>query len=183
MSAESTPAAMGQAPLDPREPRVLETLTALARDRAHRDLAGRLAELSRFVAEDARDLDADLGDAMPASGGNVVVASAKHLLARGGKRLRPICVILASRVGRGFDARARELAIAVELVHAATLLHDDVVDDSPTRPARCAGRAHALRQRRQHLRGRLAPRGRAAARPAGERRRHARSAARRRSRR
>jgi octaprenyl-diphosphate synthase len=36
--------------------------------------------------------------------------------------------MLASRVGAGFDARGLDLAIAVELVHAATLLHDDVVD-------------------------------------------------------
>jgi octaprenyl-diphosphate synthase len=39
-----------------------------------------------------------------------------------------MCVALAARTGDGFGPAARELAIAVELVHAATLLHDDVVD-------------------------------------------------------
>ncbi|MBC7171007.1 MAG: polyprenyl synthetase family protein, partial [Polyangiaceae bacterium] len=54
--------------------------------------------------------------------------SGHHLLAQGGKRLRPMCVALASRVGSGFSPAARELGVAIELVHCATLLHDDVVD-------------------------------------------------------
>jgi len=53
---------------------------------------------------------------------------AGQLLARGGKRLRPMCVALASKLGTGFDARALDLAVSAELVHNATLLHDDVVD-------------------------------------------------------
>jgi octaprenyl-diphosphate synthase len=51
-----------------------------------------------------------------------------HLVALPGKRLRPLCVALAARTGGGFSAPARHLATAVELVHSATLLHDDVVD-------------------------------------------------------
>jgi len=65
--------------------------------------------------------------------GSTVEKGAKHLLERGGKRLRPLCVALAARTGQGFDERGCELAIAVELVHAATLLHDDVVDLGDTR--------------------------------------------------
>ncbi|MEZ4336232.1 MAG: polyprenyl synthetase family protein [Sandaracinaceae bacterium] len=64
---------------------------------------------------------------------SAVERSASHLLDLGGKRLRPMCVSLAARLGTGFDARAAELAVAVELVHAATLLHDDVVDLGRTR--------------------------------------------------
>ena len=56
-----------------------------------------------------------------------------HLISSGGKRIRPILLILATKL---CDEKAREfhnLAAAVELIHSATLLHDDVVDDSKTR--------------------------------------------------
>jgi octaprenyl-diphosphate synthase len=51
-----------------------------------------------------------------------------------------MCVALAAKVGDGLDAPARQLAIAVELVHTATLLHDDVVDVADTRRAQPTAR-------------------------------------------
>jgi octaprenyl-diphosphate synthase len=73
-------------------------------------------------------------------GARVVHKAAHHLLDLRGKHLRPMCVALASRFGDGFTPRARGLAVAVELVHTATLLHDDVVDLANHRrgqPAAC----------------------------------------------
>ena len=70
----------------------------------------------------------------------MVQQAAHHLLDLRGKHLRPLCVALASRFGEGFTPRARGLAVAVELVHSATLLHDDVVDLAERRrgePAAC----------------------------------------------
>ena len=65
-----------------------------------------------------------------------------HLLRAGGKRLRPALVVLTSRVGTP-GARATDLAAAaIELVHLATLYHDDVMDGSETR--RGVPTAHAL---------------------------------------
>ena len=56
-----------------------------------------------------------------------------HLLKAGGKRLRPALVMLTSRAGQP-GARATDLAAAaVELVHLATLYHDDVIDGTDTR--------------------------------------------------
>jgi octaprenyl-diphosphate synthase len=90
-------------------------------------LAARLVGLRGLLAGDLDDVEraleaVGLGVETPAH------QSARHLLGRGGKRLRPICVALASHVGGGFTPAARSYAIAVELVHNATLLHDDVVD-------------------------------------------------------
>jgi octaprenyl-diphosphate synthase len=62
------------------------------------------------------------------TGESVVHKSGHHLLNVAGKRLRPMCVVLSSRLGKGLDEKTREFGVAVELVHCATLLHDDVVD-------------------------------------------------------
>ncbi|MEA2645955.1 MAG: octaprenyl-diphosphate synthase, partial [Chloroflexota bacterium] len=61
------------------------------------------------------------------------------LLGAGGKRLRPQLAYLASRLGPHHDpARASTLASVVEFIHNATLVHDDVVDESPMRRGRPA---------------------------------------------
>lgn len=57
-----------------------------------------------------------------------------HLVASGGKRIRPILLILAAKMCAQNSAREpHNLAAAVELIHTATLLHDDVVDVSEIR--------------------------------------------------
>lgn len=58
---------------------------------------------------------------------------ASHLIAAGGKRLRPVLTLASARLC-GYDGvRHRKLAACVEFIHTATLLHDDVVDDSDLR--------------------------------------------------
>jgi octaprenyl-diphosphate synthase len=58
---------------------------------------------------------------------------AGHLVAAGGKRVRPMLTLLAAKLC-GYDgARHVKLAAAVEFIHTATLLHDDVVDESELR--------------------------------------------------
>ncbi|MCC6553840.1 MAG: polyprenyl synthetase family protein [Polyangiaceae bacterium] len=90
-------------------------------------LAARLVGLRGLLTDDLDDVER-ARDVVAAGGGTPAHESARHLLGRGGKRLRPICVALAARVGAGFTPAARSFAVAVELVHNATLLHDDVVD-------------------------------------------------------
>jgi octaprenyl-diphosphate synthase len=58
-----------------------------------------------------------------------------------GKRVRPLTVLLSAACFGAVSEAARELAIVAELVHSATLLHDDVIDDSPVRRGRPAARA------------------------------------------
>ncbi len=65
---------------------------------------------------------------------------ANHLIASGGKRLRPILTLAtAGLCGYGGEGQIK-LAAAVEFMHTATLLHDDVVDDSDMRRGKAAAR-------------------------------------------
>jgi octaprenyl-diphosphate synthase len=105
-------------------PGVLEQLGTMSRARNLR-AAERLDHVRPLLAEDLAAVEAAL--AIPHHE-RAVHLSARHLLERGGKRLRPVCVALASRLGSGFGPAALDLAVAAELVHNATLLHDDVVD-------------------------------------------------------
>ena len=58
---------------------------------------------------------------------------AGHIIAAGGKRLRPVLTLAAARLCGHPGVRAAGLAACVEFIHTATLLHDDVVDDSDLR--------------------------------------------------
>lgn len=55
---------------------------------------------------------------------------AGYLIAAGGKRIRPLMTLAATALYNGDMKRAHRLSAAVEFIHTATLLHDDVVDDS-----------------------------------------------------
>ena len=57
----------------------------------------------------------------------------ESLIESGGKRIRPALAILATKFGPADPDKASTLAITVELVHAATLIHDDLIDKSPVR--------------------------------------------------
>ena len=66
----------------------------------------------------------------------VLYAAAEHLFQAGGKRMRPAIVLLLSRAllpDQDITSRHRRLAEITEMIHTASLLHDDVVDDSGVR--------------------------------------------------
>jgi octaprenyl-diphosphate synthase len=72
----------------------------------------------------------------------VVVPVAEHILQAGGKRLRPIlCLLTAQTLGR-IDDSIYPLACSLELIHSATLLHDDVLDNAERRRGRRAAHLH-----------------------------------------
>jgi heptaprenyl diphosphate synthase len=58
---------------------------------------------------------------------------ARHLVDAGGKRIRPALVLLAAQLGDPTRKEVIDAAVVVELTHLATLYHDDVMDDAPTR--------------------------------------------------
>ena len=106
---------------------VFSTLARACNQRGADSLTAKLNEINDWLEQDLSDIEQELSH-IAKVGDSLAEKSARHLLDRGGKRLRPICVALASRIGKGFNAQARAFAIAVELIHNATLLHDDVVD-------------------------------------------------------
>jgi heptaprenyl diphosphate synthase len=63
----------------------------------------------------------------------LLASSARYLMRAGGKRFRPILVLLAGHFGDPTDPRLIPGSVAIELVHQATLYHDDVIDEADAR--------------------------------------------------
>ena len=69
---------------------------------------------------------------------DAVTAIGQYLQASGGKRLRPALLLLSARlIGEGGEGAIR-LGAVVEIIHSATLVHDDVIDDAETRRGRAS---------------------------------------------
>ncbi len=66
---------------------------------------------------------------------------AGHIVAAGGKRLRPLLTLAAAKLCGYTGSRHIKLATCVEFIHTATLLHDDVVDDSALRRGQSSANA------------------------------------------
>jgi len=83
-------------------------------------------------------VEATLEEALPSEGRTdgpsaVLDAAARHLAFPGGKRGRPLLTFHFGRLAGADEARLVQLAASAELVHTASLLHDDVVDDGTLR--------------------------------------------------
>ena len=113
-------------------------------------LVARLMEIRLWLNDDLSAIEkharlllldaAPFGAAHP-SGDSLARQAARHLLSAPGKWIRPICLLMSSRIGgRTFDPAVRDLAIACELVHSATLLHDDVLDEGTNRRGKATSR-------------------------------------------
>jgi len=88
--------------------------------------------LMALATDDMKAVDAIIMDRMQSPVG-MIPNLAHHLVGAGGKRLRPLLTVTTARLC-GYDGTAHhKLAAAVEFIHSATLLHDDVVDESKLR--------------------------------------------------
>lgn len=103
--------------------------------------AGSVERLMALAAPDMRGVD-DLIVSRMQSQVSVIPSLAQHLIAAGGKRLRPLLTVAAARLVGGSADSSLKLAAAVEFIHTATLLHDDVVDGSQLRRGKVA--AHLI---------------------------------------
>ena len=91
-----------------------------------------LDRLSELIADDITAVNALIAQHMD-SPVDMIPQLAGHIIAAGGKRLRPMLTLAAARLCGYTGERHIHLAAAVEFIHTATLLHDDVVDDSALR--------------------------------------------------
>jgi len=102
---------------------------------------GDVEPLVRLAAVDMAGVDTLITERM-ASSAPTIPALADHLISAGGKRLRPLVAIAGARICGATDDACLKLATAVEFIHTATLLHDDVVDGSKLRRGKVA--AHLI---------------------------------------
>ena len=93
-----------------------------------------------FIADDLRAVDKVIRERLNSE---VVLIRqiADYIIGGGGKRLRPALLILASRACGYRGEHHHELAAVIEFIHTATLLHDDVVDESALRRGQATANA------------------------------------------
>ncbi len=95
----------------------------------------KLTEIKAPLAEDFARYEKFMRDALQ-SGNGYVDAIMDYIISNRGKGVRPILVFLSAGIhsyGRGIGHRAYLAAMLVEMIHTASLVHDDVVDNSQTR--------------------------------------------------
>ena len=88
-----------------------------------------LSEIQQLLATDMRLID-NLFHTQLYSDVGMIVEIVEHLIGAGGKRMRPMLVLLAGYACGGNGEDLRKLAAVIEFIHSSTLLHDDVVDES-----------------------------------------------------
>lgn len=99
-----------------------------------------LDQLTTLVADDLKRVNQVIVDRMD-SPVALIPQLAGHIIAAGGKRLRPLITLAAADLCGYQGDRHISLAACVEFIHTATLLHDDVVDDSDLRRGQDSARA------------------------------------------
>jgi heptaprenyl diphosphate synthase len=98
-----------------------------------RDLRAPDPDLEADIRERLDRVEKELRRAVETSDVPLVAEAAGHLLPAGGKRFRPLLVLLGGHFGDPADMQLVPGAVAVELTHLATLYHDDVIDEAQTR--------------------------------------------------
>ena len=98
-------------------------------------IADPVAALLDLAAPDMEAVDALIRERLQSPVG-VIPDLANHLVGAGGKRLRPLLTVVAAQLCGGSTPAHHKLAASVEFIHSATLLHDDVVDQSALRRGR-----------------------------------------------
>ncbi|MBM7661245.1 heptaprenyl diphosphate synthase [Bacillus mesophilus] len=92
----------------------------------------KLNRMYSFLNTDLKEIEKELQDTIKSEHPLLQEASL-HTLQAGGKRLRPVFVLLAGKFGNYKLPVIKNVAVALELIHMASLVHDDVIDDAELR--------------------------------------------------
>lgn len=95
----------------------------------------KLKMLYSFLKTDIEEIEKELNLAID-SETSLLKDASLHLLQAGGKRIRPVFVLLAAKTGEYDIHVIKNVAVALELIHMASLVHDDVIDNSELRRGR-----------------------------------------------
>ena len=96
--------------------------------------------VSALVGDELRAVEEEIGRQLD-SPVTLIQEMGEYIAGAGGKRLRPMLLLLAARVSGYRGPRSVRLGCVVELLHTATLIHDDVVDEAPLRRGRPSANA------------------------------------------
>lgn len=99
-----------------------------------------LDQLRSYVEDDAAQVEIVLQEQMK-SQAVLIPKLSNHIIEAGGKRIRPLLLLTAAKSYGYTGVNAHQMAAAVEFIHTATLLHDDVVDKSEQRRHRATANA------------------------------------------
>ncbi|ALG05709.1 polyprenyl synthetase family protein [Kibdelosporangium phytohabitans] len=91
------------------------------------------AELAAATSAELGEIETRLRETLRDPGNEFLGRAATHLIDAGGKRLRPMMVLLGARFGGPRTENVLDAAVLAELVHVATLYHDDVMDEAEVR--------------------------------------------------
>lgn len=91
------------------------------------------AELAAAMRAQLGEVETRLRETLRAPGDGFLGRASTHLIDAGGKRFRPMMVLLGARFGEPCTEKVLDAAVLAELVHVATLYHDDVMDEAQVR--------------------------------------------------
>ena len=91
-----------------------------------------LAEISRSIKTELEHFN-DIFKSSMRSNVGLVDLVARYIIRQKGKKIRPLLVLLSAKLSGGITERSYRGAVLVELLHTATLIHDDVVDNADKR--------------------------------------------------
>ncbi|KSU63472.1 heptaprenyl diphosphate synthase [[Bacillus] enclensis] len=92
----------------------------------------KLNRIYSFLKTDIDQIEKELETAIE-SDSRLLNQASLHLLQAGGKRIRPVFVLLSAKFGEYDINSVKNAAVALELIHMASLVHDDVIDDAELR--------------------------------------------------